>query len=240
MRKTALLLTCEHGDNKIPSRFHDLFARQQKVLATHRGWDLGALDLAKSLAKCFAVPLYYSEVSRLLIDLNRSLHHKRLWSEFTRDLPREDKSKTIDLYYQPHRQEVAKQVEILLKKHSLVVHVAIHSFTPILNHEKRNADVGILYDPQRRQEKELSALWYTQLKELAPELRVRKNYPYKGATDCFPHYLRTCFLEKQYIGIELETMNSCLQNKKDIRYFTDIYYKSLSQILAKIGGYSET
>ena len=34
-----------------------------------------------------------------------------------------------------------------------VLHVAVHSFTPVLHGERRNADVGLLYDPARPRER---------------------------------------------------------------------------------------
>jgi predicted N-formylglutamate amidohydrolase len=45
----ALLLTCEHGDNRIPREYAALFEGTKDVIASHRGWDPGALDCARSL-----------------------------------------------------------------------------------------------------------------------------------------------------------------------------------------------
>ena len=39
---------------------------------------------------------------------------------------------------------------------------------------------------------------------MAPNLRVRRNYPYAGWTDGLTTYLRTRFPPQRYVGIEIE------------------------------------
>ena len=60
-----LVISCEHGGNLIPEPYHDFFAGHQSLLATHRGFDSGALVMARSLAAAFSAPLVYTEVNRL-------------------------------------------------------------------------------------------------------------------------------------------------------------------------------
>ena len=69
----GLVVTCEHGGNRIPAPYRDLFHAHDALLDSHLGYDLGALNLARALAKAFAAPLVASTVSRLLVDLNRSI-----------------------------------------------------------------------------------------------------------------------------------------------------------------------
>jgi predicted N-formylglutamate amidohydrolase len=61
-----LILTCEHGGNKIPNEYVYLFQENQKVLETHRGFDLGALDTFDYL-KSLSDYSKASTTSRLLI-----------------------------------------------------------------------------------------------------------------------------------------------------------------------------
>ena len=90
------------------------------------------------------------------------------------------------------------------KKEMRVIHIAVHSFTPVLDGITRQADVGLLYDPARSPEKMLCSAWKNALRELAPELRVRRNYPYAGRADGLASHLRRRFQEHEYIGVELE------------------------------------
>ena len=41
-----LVITCEHGGNRIPVRYRGLFKVKKAVLLSHRGYDIGALSLA--------------------------------------------------------------------------------------------------------------------------------------------------------------------------------------------------
>jgi len=198
------LITCEHGGNRIPSRYRPLFAGFEALLSSHRGYDAGALALARELAKALAAPLLFSATSRLLVDLNRSIGHPRLYSEATRDTSAGVRSEILERYYWPHRNKVEADIAAAVAHGKRVIHIASHSFTPELGGMVRNADIGLLYDPARPGEAELCRRWQAQLRALAPELKVRRNYPYAGKSDGFTVYLRRRFPAEVYVGIELE------------------------------------
>src|SRR3954454_24119921 len=71
------LVTCEHGGNRIPARYRPLFAGAEALLESHRGYDPGALQLGREIAAALDAPLVSANVSRLLVDLNRSIGHPR-------------------------------------------------------------------------------------------------------------------------------------------------------------------
>lgn len=201
----AIVITCEHGGNDVPSAFRSLFegSRAEAALQSHRGHDPGALRTAQQLAKAFDAPLIATTISRLLIENNRSPGHRALFSEYTRELPDRDKKRIVERYYNPYRTEVEATIGMAATK-GRVVHISSHSFTPVLDGKTRVADVGLLYDPHREGEIELGRLWQQRLKRTAPELRVRRNYPYVGWSDGLTTYLRTRFPPHRYVGIELE------------------------------------
>ncbi len=200
----AFLITCEHGGNRIPAPYRALFRGYDAVLATHRGFDFGALVMARELAKAFGAPLVSATVSRLLIDLNRSIGNAQLYSAATRALPPESRAKIVEQYYRPYRAAVEAHVERLVAKGRRVIHISSHSFTPVLHGEVRNADVGLLYHPGREGEASLSAAWKGALAREAPEIRVRRNYPYAGKGDGLTAHLRKRFPDSAYAGVELE------------------------------------
>lgn len=204
IRAGHLLITCEHGGNRVPRRYRALFAGHQGLLGTHRGYDLGALRLARGLARAFAAPLFGETVTRLLVDLNRSLGHQRLFSEIVRDQPNAERQAIVERYYLPYRHRVEAHIAQLANRRVQVIHVSVHSFTPVLDGEVRTADVGILYDPARRGEAALAKAWQAGLQALDASLRVRRNYPYRGTADGFTTHLRRRFPADAYLGIELE------------------------------------
>ena len=200
----AFIVTCEHGGNAIPRRYRHLFRGQARLLSTHRALDIGALDLARSLTRILHAPLFYSTTSRLVIDLNRSLRHRQVFSEFTRSLPPNDREHLMSHYYRPYRARIEEHIAQKIASGARVIHVSAHSFTRILDGRARTTDIGLLYDPSRSFETRVCCAWQERLTAAAPGLRVRRNYPYRGTADGFTSYLRTRFPNKRYAGIELE------------------------------------
>ncbi|WP_136414631.1 N-formylglutamate amidohydrolase [Herbaspirillum sp. ST 5-3] len=204
-------VTCEHGGNRIPSRYRDFFRGREELLRTHRGYDVGALRVARELSQALSAPLLVSTISRLLIDLNRSPSHPKLFSEATRPAPADIREEIFQRYYRPYRTKAETQIAQAVAGGARVIHISCHSFTPELNGEVRNADLGLLYDPARRAEAELCQRWKNALRSAAHALKTRLNYPYTGTADGFTVYLRRRFEEASYLGIELEI------NQKHVR-----------------------
>jgi predicted N-formylglutamate amidohydrolase len=212
--KVRLLLTCEHGGNRIPRECCALFRGAEAVLASHRGWDPGALVLARALGRRLRLPIYAVTWSRLLVESNRASTNRRIWSAWTASLPKQVKERILARYWWPHRQRVEEAVRSVLDDGDRVVHVAVHSFAPVLDGEQRNADVGLLYDPTRREEQNTFVTWAALLRKRVPGLRVRCNYPYRGAADGLPTWLRRRFPAKAYLGVELEVNQALLASQR--------------------------
>ncbi|WP_299708757.1 N-formylglutamate amidohydrolase [uncultured Pontibacter sp.] len=198
-----LLLTCEHGGNLIPPAYAPLFHGHEDVLETHRGYDIGALELFNSI-KPVADVSFYAETSRLLVELNRSANHAKLFSEFSNELPKSEKDRLLERHYKPYREQVEQMVQDFVSAGRRLLHIAVHTFTPVLEGEERKADIGLLYDPKRPHEQAYSKQWKAALNRADKDLVVRFNYPYLGISDGFPTYLRRKFTANEYVGIELE------------------------------------
>ena len=200
----ALLVTCEHGGNRIPAAYRSLFRDSQALLDSHRGYAPGALVMAKQLASKLGGALVVSEVSRLLVDLNRSLGNPTIHGEAIWAASDQQRREIVERYYSPYREEAHRHVSEAVARGIGMVHISSHSFTPKLHGKVRNADIGLLYDPARASEVHLCELWKKSLAVCAPELKVRRNYPYAGKGDGLTRYLRRQFSTAEYVGIELE------------------------------------
>lgn len=200
----SLVVTCEHGGNRVPAVMRKHFRGAEDVLSSHRGWDPGALPLAKQFAAKFQAPLFSANVSRLVVELNRSLTHPRLFSEFAKNLNAAERTSLLRKYWNPHRDRVTKHIESLIQVRRQVVHLSVHTFTEVLGDEVRTTDIGLLYDPQRELEKNFCSLWQSKLRKLNSAWNIRRNDPYKGSSDGFSTSLRRLFAPEQYLGIELE------------------------------------
>lgn len=203
-RPLQLVVSCEHAGNQIPRAYRQLFRGASKVLASHRGYDPGSLDVGRYFAREFDAPLFVTSVSRLLVEVNRSVGHSSLFSEWSSPLSEADRRRLMEMYYEPHRSNVESRIRDAIRRKSRVIHVSMHTFTPVLRGETRRADVGLLYDPGRPGEKRLCSHWRDALAESRRDLIVRKNYPYRGAADGFTTALRKRYADNDYLGIELE------------------------------------
>ena len=199
-----VLVTCEHGGNRVPSDLAHHFRGMRRALDSHRGYDPGALVMARALARALQAPLVASTTTRLVVDLNRSISHAGAWSRATRALPDPMREQIVQRHYAPYRDGVEALVAAARDARREVVHFSSHSFTPVLDGHVRQADVGLLYDPSRPRESALCATIKAELHARAPSLRIRRNYPYAGTSDGLTTSLRKSYDDGQYAGIELE------------------------------------
>lgn len=206
-----LMLTCEHASNRLPAAFKKFVPVD--VQETHRAYDIGALQVFRKLVK-FAKPEFSCEgkFSRLFVDLNRTITNKSAFSDYLRD--NENAKAAATAYWKEYRENVEKFVAKNIgaskkgaknngKEGADIVHLGIHSFTPALNGKVRNADIGILYDPKRPQERAYANVIRGEIKRLYPHMKVRFNYPYKGSSDGLTTSLRKKY-GPRYMGIEIE------------------------------------
>jgi predicted N-formylglutamate amidohydrolase len=216
-RPIGVVVTCEHASAALPRGVGDL-GLSAAVRRSHRAFDVGALGIAKALAKALRAPLHVGEWSRLLVDLNRSPNHpnvivRRLDGQ---DVPGnqalDDGARRWRLakYWKPWR-EAAQADVVAAARRGVALHLSVHSFTPNLNGVERPNDIGLLHDPDRSWE---VALCQT-LKPLlaAHGLSSRRNFPYFGNTDGFTSHLRRALPPNDYVGIEIECNQRVVADK---------------------------
>ncbi|MGB5265919.1 MAG: N-formylglutamate amidohydrolase [Polyangiales bacterium] len=238
MSKRILLLTCEHGGARVPPAYVPLFqsSAARTALESHRGSDHGALGLARSLQQSLGAPLVASTVTRLLVDLNRSVGHPQLFSELSRGLGREERAKLLASHYFPHRDRIESWIEAQVRRGHCVLHIGVHSFTSRTDGTVRRADVGLLYDPSRFGERSFCSDWKAALESVDSSLRVRRNYPFLGKADGLVTHLRAAFGPRRYLGIELEANQALLATPTGRRRAARSISMSLGRTLASSPG----
>jgi predicted N-formylglutamate amidohydrolase len=226
-----VLLTCEHGGCEVPDDYARCFEHAEGVLASHRGYDIGALGVAHRLAARLSVPLMFSTVTRLLVDLNRSLGQPDLWSEFTRGLTDGERSAILAGYYTPYRQSVARLVENAVGSGQTVIHLGVHSCADRLHDQDRDLDISLLFDETRERELSLCERWRSQLQRMNDCLRYPFNVPYRGSDDGLTTTLRGRFAGDAYLGIEIELRQGVVQHPDGQRAMGDLLADSLTAAL---------
>ena len=227
------ILSCEHASNEVPSRYAHIFEGENGILATHRAYDSGAEKLARQLGQSCGAEVYCGAISRLLIDLNRSpSNRKSLFSPYSRKLLRQDRELLLQHYYIPHRKKVENVVRQAVDLGSSVLHISVHSFVSVRNGRVRQADIGLLYDPARNNEKRLCAFLLSLFREkAASSLMVRRNYPYRGNTDGFNTFLRQRLPANLYTGVEIEMNQALPQTGEKYRAALDVLIEGIGCIL---------
>ena len=213
MPDLALLVSCEHAVNTVPQAWRSLFKEGAEILGSHRAYDAGALELARSLASALSAPCFDARVTRLLVDHNRSPHNRALWSDFSRGLSPLDKASLLNEYYRPFREKTANWIAGRYADGKKILHLSVHTFTPVLDGRVRGVDIGILYDPRRRSELLCGREWRDRLAKSLPALRIRLNQPYQGRSDSHLTTYRKCYDDNVYLGIELELNQRLVDGK---------------------------
>lgn len=210
----TIVITCEHGGYAVPAAYRPMVATRHGLIATHRGYDKGALPVARQLATGLKAPLFFGTVTRLVIDLNRTAG----------DLP----EALLQRWYWPYRRGVEAAIAKRIKRGLRVLHLSVHSFTPVKNAVVRTADIGLLYDPKRPLEIAICKAWQPLL--AAHGYRVRRNYPYVGWTDGFTTYLRTRFAAGQYAGIEIEMNQKLARDAKSLKRYAQAMMTTITEL----------
>lgn len=177
------LVLCDHASNRVPRAFGDLGLAAED-LRRHIAWDIGAVDVARRLARLLRAPLIEHRVSRLVIDANRDIDDPTLvpaCSDGTpipgnRDLPESERLRRLRVYHQPYHDRIQSHLDHLADRRIIPFVISVHSFTPRLGETgvHRPWPVGVLWrdDP-----------WIARalILELARDIdRVGDNQPYDG------------------------------------------------------------
>ncbi len=199
---SRLVISCEHASCEMPEVYP---ARvPASILRSHMGWDKHAGRFAVALGEATGSSVFLGSYSRLLVDLNRSEDSGEIWSRYSRKLSEREKSRILKTLYRPFRHRVFERIRKLNPSIAHpVLHLSIHSFTPVLRGQKRPYHLGILFDPKSPVEVEVARAIKSQVKAHAPNLVVAFNKPYLGTEDGHTNSLRKAF-GYAYAGIEIE------------------------------------
>ncbi len=211
MKPTKLLLSCSHAVNIVPAEYQHLFAADPGILNTHQAFDLFALEITQRLSVDLNCPFIQSYVTRLLVNCNHNGHPSHCYSDFTKNLPKPEKERLLHHYYFPFQHRTQELIRQYIDSGQQVLHLSIHTFTPELRGEVRNAGIGLLYDPHRHAEKEVIRLWNSLLLHQMA-YRIRMNYPHSYVSEGFINSIRKQYSEKDYLGLELQVNQALLKN----------------------------
>ncbi len=177
--RPGLVLTCEHASNRLPG--DTALGAPEEMLATHRGYDLGARQLSQMLLKRLGGELVASRYSRLYVDLNRDEDDPECIPEHMDSvrlsgnrLSSDARRLRLEQVHRPYHRAVDQAVRKALGHNRRAFLLSVHSFTPVLHGQPRNMEVGVLFDRHEKLARRL-------VQNLAMVgFSVEENQPYSG------------------------------------------------------------
>ncbi len=178
---SPLVLTCEHASRRLPVTA-PRSAALGKLLRSHWGWDIGGWELTRELSRRLGAGAIGGRWSRLYIDLNRKVDDPTLIRPVAEGLRlpwnarlgvREIERRILAIHA-PYHAEVDRLILRRVVRGVRPLVLAVHTFTPLLDGERRDFDLGVLYRDHTTQALRLGR----RCAELG--LTVRYNQPYSG------------------------------------------------------------
>lgn len=194
-----VVLVCEHASAFIPATLHDLGLSNADRMS-HAVWDPGALNVARAMMQALDAPLVAGRVSRLVYDCNRPPtapdampdQSERILVPGNRGLTDADRAQRVSEIYEPFRRLLT---EVMGLRPGAAL-VTVHSFTPVWNGQRRDAEIGLLHDAD-------PALAQAMLDRSAHlPARAELNVPY-AARDGVTHTLRLHGTARPNVMIEV-------------------------------------
>ncbi|MCH2100929.1 MAG: N-formylglutamate amidohydrolase [Planctomycetes bacterium] len=231
VRWSALVLSCEHASERVPSDCRAMLGSELRWAGTHRAYDPGAAELARVLARRLKAPVHLAPVSRMLVDPNRDEGHPAVFGPSVRRTPAEQREDLLARYHRPYRDGVRERLRDGLARlgpNGRLLHLSVHSFTPRLRGITRSCELGIMYDPGRSEESRLAEQWLRHFAERDPRLRVRRNYPYVGKSIYFQPHLRSRLRDRRYLALQIEFSQKLPRRQPDRwKRFQDVLVEAL-------------
>jgi predicted N-formylglutamate amidohydrolase len=174
------LFLCEHATRRLPE--WEAEPDDLPYLEDHWGWDVGAADLTRELARLCASGALLSRFSRLVCDPNRdpgeasfvvSAVSGRTLS-WNRGVDAAERERRRARYFDPYHAAIDRALAARVASGTEVRLCSIHSFTPVYDGFARPMEVGVLFDAHEQHAERLVGA-------LADEgFAVARNEPYSG------------------------------------------------------------
>ena len=148
-----IFLTADHAGRLIPRHLKQLGV-PEAALERHIAWDIGIAGVTKYLSAALNATAVLQTYSRLVIDCNRDPAWPTAMpaiSEFTeipgnRNLSAADRAARVAAIFTPYQNRITALLDARQAAGRRTVLVAMHSFTPNFKGERRDMQVGVLYN----------------------------------------------------------------------------------------------
>lgn len=178
---TPVLLVCDHASNRFPKSLGTMGLDYLDRLS-HITVDIGSRATTESLARQLNTTAILCQYSRLIVDCNRNLSDNSAYLDKSDgvDIPgnqnlndNEKEIRESEIYW-PYHNAIDTQISRLKRQKVSPIIISIHSFTPVFNGNKREWEVGVLWD----KDPTTARIFINKLTEAG--FLVGDNKPYSG------------------------------------------------------------
>ncbi len=230
---TRCLVVADHAGNAVPASLQGL-GLARGVFNKHIALDIGSRATAMLLAERLGASLVLGNYSRLVVDLNRDLDDPTAFIPESdgvvipgnRNLGIDEKRRRADAIFRPYHTAVDNLIDDLLVKGTVPVMISMHSFTPVLENQRRPWHIGVLWDKDPR-----IALPLLEKLRQDRELVVGDNEPYSGhhqADYTVDHHAEG----RGLANVSIEIRQDLLHDMAGVERWSALLVDALTEILA--------
>jgi predicted N-formylglutamate amidohydrolase len=180
---SPFVIVCDHAGRRIPRSLAGLGLPEHE-LTRHIAWDIGALELARKLARSLGAWLIAQNYSRLVIDCNRPLDRPDSIARTSEDtlipgnqaVSAEAARKRAAEIFEPYHRRIRQELDARRASGQRTLLVFLHSFTPSFRGVSRAWHAGVLYHQDAR-----LALPVLEGLQSEAALHVGENQPYAAS-----------------------------------------------------------
>jgi len=233
---SPVVFLCDHASNRVPEGLDNL-GLSEAELAGHIGWDIGAGELTRHLARYFDAPAVLAGYSRLVVDCNRHLHDDGAFLAVSdgvavpgnAGLSEQDKADRAEACYWPYHEACSAVIEgVEARGDKVPVVIMMHSFTPAMGREPRPWQIGILWDGDGDARMALPLLGFLRNRG---DLCVGDNEPYSGASP-YGYTMPAHAGQAGRANIQIEIRQDQIGDHAGIARWADIMAEAFGHVLA--------
>jgi predicted N-formylglutamate amidohydrolase len=231
--KAPLILVCDHASNAIPESM-DQLGLSATELSQHIAWDIGAAELTQRLSARLDAVAVLCGYSRLIIDCNRPPGDPTSIPKISdgivipsnQNLSDSQAEQRLETFFWPYHHAITNAYAQIWRHGLAPALIAIHSFTPRLQHgAPRPWHIGLLWNRDSRLKEPI-----LKLLEADPELCVGDNVPYSGRDVGFT--METHAGAAGLPHVEFEIRNDLLANEMGWEQWANRLEELLQTVLA--------
>ncbi|MBN8904067.1 MAG: N-formylglutamate amidohydrolase, partial [Rhodospirillales bacterium] len=151
--RSDLFLTADHAGRRVPRKLGDLGVPPAEW-ERHIAWDIGIAGVTERLSALLDATAVLQVYSRLVIDCNRNPDWSTAMPEVSEITPipgnvglsAADRSARVEAIFTPYHGQIGALLDARRDAGRRTVLVAMHSFTPSFKGERRDMQVGVLYN----------------------------------------------------------------------------------------------